>query len=416
MGPMHDDTRASAHRTAAAPWERLARGAGVLDEQGQVSTTIFETMSALAARHRAINLGQGFPDTEGPKILAASLARAVGEGCNQYAPMAGLPRLQEAIADHEEQAGRRRPDPAAEVTVTAGATEGLAGTMMAFLSPGDEVVLFEPFYDLYAAVAGLAGASVRTVPMLPPHFRPDPQALQEAFGPRTAMVILNDPHNPSGAVFEPETLEQIARLAVQQDALILTDSVYEHLWFGRSPGDIAACPGASERTIRISAASKTFHVTGWRVGWAIAPPELTKGLRITKGYFSHSAAAPLQHAIADTLEWAGSGGYYEDWQQRYAAQKDLLVTGLRETAALEPVDPEGTFFALARLTQAPTWASDGRTLAEALPERAGVGLLPLETFTTAEHAHLYRDWVRLTFCKKPETLAEAIRRLHQAGL
>ncbi len=399
-----------------APWRRLADAAGLIDERGRLSSTIFEEMSFLAARHGAINLGQGFPDTDGPEILREALAEAVAGGGNQYATIAGDPDLRRGVAEAEERAGRRRPDPETEVTVTAGATEALAAAMLAHLRPGDEVVFFEPFYDLYPAVAALAGAAVRTVPLRPPHFRPDPEDLAAAFTERTRMVVVNDPHNPTGTVLGEETARRVVQLAAAHDALILTDSVYEHLHYDADPVDLAGLPGAAERTIRVSAASKTFSVTGWRVGWAIAPQPLTRALRVTKGYLSHSAAAPLQAAVARALAWAEQGSFYPELHERYRRQRDVLLEGLSATR-LEVCAPEGTFFAVARVGRdAPEWAGTGAQLAQALPERAGVAVVPLSAFATQANAHLYADWVRFAFCKRPEVLREATRRIAAAGL
>lgn len=414
---------------ALMPWQRLAGAAGLLDPAGRLSSTIFEEMSFLAARHEAINLGQGFPDVDGPEALREAAARAVLEGPNQYATIAGDPGLREEIARQEEASGRRRPDPATEVTVTAGATEALAASMLAFLSPGDEVVLLEPFYDLYPAIAALAGATVRTVPLRPPHFRPDPEQMRAAFSPATCMVVINDPHNPTGTMLRESDAAQLVGLAVEHDALILTDSVYEHLWYDGAPVDPAGLPGAAERTIRVSAISKTFAATGWRVGWAIAPAELMRGVRATKGYLSHSAAAPLQRAAAQAMAWAREQDYYAPFRRDHVLRRDLLREGLERTSLTASV-PEGTFFAVARLedgdaaqtgrpegdAEAAPGADPGRVFAEDLPARAGVGVVPLSAFATPENRELYAPWVRFAFCKRPEVLTEAIRRLVDAGI
>ncbi|KTR62817.1 hypothetical protein SA12R_08860, partial [Rothia kristinae] len=222
--------------------------------------------------------------------------------------------------------------------------------------------------------------------------------------------------NPTGTVLGEETARRVVQLAAAHDALILTDSVYEHLHYDADPVDLAGLPGAAERTIRVSAASKTFSVTGWRVGWAIAPQPLTRALRVTKGYLSHSAAAPLQAAVARALAWAEQGSFYPELHERYRRQRDVLLEGLSATR-LEVCAPEGTFFAVARVGRdAPEWAGTGAQLAQALPERAGVAVVPLSAFATQANAHLYADWVRFAFCKRPEVLREATRRIAAAGL
>lgn len=418
---MHDDTQrtpspSSRHHDAAPPWKSLALTAGLLNDQGALSSTIFEEMSALALRHDAINLGQGFPDTDGPGILAESLARAVSDGRNQYATIAGLPALRREVSEHEALAGRRAPDPDTEVTVTAGATEALSATMLAFLRPGDEVVLFEPFYDLYPAIAGLTGATVVTVPLLPPTFAPDPDRVRAAFSDRTRMVVVNDPHNPTGTVFDREIMALIAELAERHDAIIVTDSVYEHLAFDRDPVDLGALEASRDRTVRVSSASKTFSITGWRVGWAIAPAELTRGIRVTKGYLSHSAAAPLQNAVAETMAWAREADFYAELSDQYRHQRDVLLDGLRG-GPFAAHRPDGTFFAVASTEALPDeWGADGAEISVALAERAGVAVVPLQAFATPEHRSLYASWVRFAFCKRPDVLRRAVQLLGEAGL
>lgn len=418
---MHDDTQRSPSTSlrphdAAPPWKSLALSAGLLDEQGSLSSTIFEEMSSLAQRHDAINLGQGFPDTDGPGVLAESLARAVTDGRNQYATIAGLPALRREISEHETLSGRRGPDPDTEVTVTAGATEALSATMLAFLRPGDEIVLFEPFYDLYPALAGLSGATVVTVPLLPPTFTPDPERLRAAFSDRTRMVVVNDPHNPTGTVFDHEIMTLIAELSERHDAIIVTDSVYEHLAFDREPVDLGSLEASRDRTVRVSSASKTFSITGWRVGWAIAPPELTRGIRVTKGYLSHSAAAPLQNAVAETMAWARGSDFYAELSDQYRHQRDVLLDGL-QASPFAAHRPDGTFFTVASTESlSEAWGSDGTEISVALAERAGVAVVPLQAFATPEHRSLYAPWVRFAFCKRPDVLRRAVQRLGEAGL
>ncbi|WP_129658103.1 aminotransferase class I/II-fold pyridoxal phosphate-dependent enzyme [Rothia uropygialis] len=409
-------TSCGARSAVAPPWKRLAESAGLMDPNGRLSSTIFEEMSALAVTYDAINLGQGFPDTDGPDVLAAALDRAVSDGKNQYSTIAGAPELRAELAEHESLHGRRRPDADSEITITAGATEALTASMLAFLSPGDEIILFEPFYDLYPAIAGLTGAEIVTVPLLPPTFDPDPERLRAAFTERTCMVVVNDPHNPTGKVFDPKTMSLIAELAAEKDAIILTDSVYEHLAFDRETVDPASLETGRDRTIRVSSASKTFSITGWRVGWAVAPPELTRGLRVTKGYLSHSAAAPAQWAVAQTMRWARQTDFYAELKDQYLNQRQTLLEGLTG-GAFNPVKPEGTFFAVASTENVPaSWGKDGIEIAETLPANAGVAVVPLQAFATPQNRHLYADWVRFAFCKRPDVLREATEKLGTAGL
>lgn len=391
-------------------FERVGLAAGLMGADGHWRSTIFEEMSALASRYGAINLGQGFPDTDGPADMLDAAADALASGVNQYATISGNPALRQAIAEHQQRFYGISLDPATQVTVTAGASEALAATIAALVEPGDEVILFEPYYDLYPAAAALAGARVRTVPLLPPTFEPDLDALESAFSARTALVVVNDPHNPTGAVFSAEAKTKIVELATKFNAVILADQVYEHLVFDGPYRPIQTLPGAAERTVAVSAISKTHSATGWRVGWMTGPADLILPIRLVKGYFTHSAAAPLQAAAAVGV---GLGDdFYTGVQARYAQQRQVLVDSLADSPwAVTP--PAGTFFAVADVAQ--VLAEQGLTSAEELcqrlPEQAGVALIPLTAFTTESYRQQVETYVRFAFCKRPEVLQDAAAHL-----
>ncbi len=278
--------------TSAAPWQRAARGANLLSADGSLGVTIFEEMTTLALSTGAINLGQGFPDEDGPAEIKAAAQAAITAGANQYAPGKGIPELREAVAAHQERFYGLTPDPQTEVIVTTGATEAIAASLLAFIEPGDEVLTFEPFYDSYGAIIGLAGAKHVTAPLLAPGFLPDMDAMESAFSERTKVVLLNNPHNPTGAVFPREVLERVVELARKYDAVILSDEVYEHLTFGVQHLPIAGIPGAAERSVTISSAGKTFSFTGWKIGWLSGPAHLVAAIRTVKQFLSYSSGTP----------------------------------------------------------------------------------------------------------------------------
>ncbi|MDO4898769.1 MAG: aminotransferase class I/II-fold pyridoxal phosphate-dependent enzyme [Rothia sp. (in: high G+C Gram-positive bacteria)] len=392
-------------------FERLGQAAGIMGADGSWQSTIFEEVSALANHFNAINLGQGFPDTDGPAVMLEAAAQAIRSGCNQYATISGLPVLRQAIADHQQGFYGLELDADEQVTVTAGASEALASAIAALVEPGEEVILFEPYYDLYPAVAALAGAVIRTVPLVPPTFEPDLTALEAVFSERTRLIVVNDPHNPTGVVFSRAAIKKIAELAEQYDALILADQVYEHLYYSPTAFEpIQLLPEARHRTLAVSAISKTHSLTGWRVGWVTGPAELIGAVRPVKGYFSHSAAAPLQAAAAVGL---GLGNdFYLGVRERYAAQREELLAGLTGTP-WQPLPSEGTFFAVAdasHVIEAKGFA-DAQELCAALPEAAGVALIPLTAFTTESYRPQVTNYVRFAFCKRPEVLQQATTRL-----
>ena len=276
------------------PWQRTATGANLLSPDGTLGVTIFEEMTTLALQTGAINLGQGFPDEDGPVEIKAAAQAAIAAGANQYAPGKGILELREAISLHQERFYGLTPDPQTEIIVTTGATEAIAASLLALVGPGDEVLTFEPFYDSYGAIIGLSGARHVTAPLLAPDFMPDLDALEAAFSSRTKVVLINNPHNPTGAVFPREVLERVVELATRYDAVIISDEVYEHLTFGVRHIPVATLPGAAERTLTISSAGKTFSFTGWKIGWLCGPEHLVSAARTVKQFLSYSSGTPFQ--------------------------------------------------------------------------------------------------------------------------
>ncbi|HWH96805.1 MAG TPA: aminotransferase class I/II-fold pyridoxal phosphate-dependent enzyme [Pseudolysinimonas sp.] len=390
--------------TIPGPWLRTAAGAGLVGPDGSVGATIFAEMSALATSTGAINLGQGFPDTDGPPEVLEAARQAIAGGVNQYPPGRGMPVLREAIARHQERFYGLAVDPDSEVLVTAGATEALAATILALVEPGDEIVTFEPYYDSYAAIATLAGARLVTVPLEWPTFAPDPDRIRAAFSERTRLVLVNDPHNPTGAVFDRSTRELIVELAARRDAFIVTDEVYEHLRFGTPHEPIATLPGADERTITISSGGKTFSTTGWKIGWLTARAELVTAILSVKQFLTYVNGAPFQPAIAVGLDLPDA--FYSRIAADLAAGRDILVDGLRQ-AGLAVSIPEGSYFVVA--DAAPLGATDAAAFCRDLATTAGVVGIPVSAFAATPDA--YPALVRFAFCKRPEVLREAARRL-----
>lgn len=392
--------------TLPAPWQRAATGANLLGSDGTLRVTIFEEMTALAVRTGAINLGQGFPDEDGPAEIKAAAQEAIARGSNQYAPGKGLSELRSAISAHQQRFYGLAPDPDTEVIVTTGATEAIAASLMAFVGPGDEVLTFEPFYDSYGAVIGLSGATHVTVPLLAPDFMPDMTALEEAFSPRTRVVLINNPHNPTGAVFPAEVLQRVADLARQYDALIITDEVYEHLTFGVHHIPVATLSGAAERTVTISSAGKTFSFTGWKVGWLSGPEHLVSAVRTVKQFLTYSSGTPFQSAIATGLGLPDA--FYQDIARTLGKKRDILSDGLR-AAGLDVFMPRGTYFVNA--DTAPLGISDSVELARRLPALVGVAAIPVTVFCHADGAERTKSLLRFAFCKQTAILEEAAGRL-----
>ena len=367
-------------------------------------------MSALAARTGAVNLGQGFPDEDGPAEVLEAARRAIADGLNQYPPGRGMPVLRDAIAAHQRRFYGIELDPETQVVVTAGATEALAATLLALVEgPEDEVVVFEPYYDSYAACVALAGATLRTVPLRAPSFQPDLGELSAAITDRTRVILVNDPHNPTGAVFGAEVRAEIARLAERHDAVIVTDEVYEHLVFDEPHVPIATLPEARDRTLTISSGGKTFRTTGWKIGWVTGSAELITAVLTVKQYLTYVNGSPFQPAIAAGL--ALPDAFFRDIAADMRHKADVLGAGLR-AAGFEVFAPRGTYFTVA--DAAPLGATDADAFCRELPERAGVVGVPLTAFVGAPHRDAYATLVRFAACKRMEVLEDAAERL--AGL
>lgn len=375
--------------------------------------TIFAEMSALAVRTGSVNLGQGFPDTDGPASILDAASAALHGGANQYAPGIGIPALRQAIARHQRRHYGIDLDPDRQVVVTTGCTEAIAGALLGLVDPGDEVVVLEPYYDSYTAMIDFAGGVRRPVTLRAPDFRLDPAELEAAVSPRTRLILLNTPHNPTGRVLDADELAAVARVALQHDLLVVTDEVYEHLTFdGRPHVPISTLPGMAARTLTLSSAGKSWSVTGWKVGWATGPAELVAAVTAAKQWLTFTSGAPLQPAVAAALdhESAFPARLALDLQ----ARRDELVAGL-DAAGLTAYLPEGTYFATTDVSVL-GWSSGG-AFCRALPERAGVVAIPSEVFYDDPDAPgAGRHLVRWAFCKRPEVIAEAVSRLGRAEL
>ncbi len=371
-----------------------------------MGTTIFAEMSALATATGSINLGQGFPDTDGPEEVREAAVRALRAGLgNQYPPGPGVPELRAAIAEHQQRFYGLSYDPDTEVLVTAGATEALAAALLALLEPGDEVIAFEPFYDSYAACIAMAGAKRVPLTLRQPSFRPDLDELRSLITPRTRLLLVNTPHNPTGTVLTPEELAAIAELAVEHDLLVITDEVYEHLVFAGAHHPLAALPGMRDRTVAISSAGKTFSFTGWKVGWVTGAPALVAAVRTAKQYLTYVSAGPFQYAVAEALRLPDD--YYADFRADLHRKRDLLAAGLTG-AGFRVFEPQGTYFITTDIT--PLGEKDGTAFCRTLPERCGVVAIPNVVFYDDTEAGLSQ--VRFAFCKRTEVLEEAVTRLH----
>ncbi|MEU8928366.1 pyridoxal phosphate-dependent aminotransferase [Streptomyces sp. NPDC048409] len=376
----------------------------------EFGTTIFAEMSALALRTGSINLGQGFPDTDGPEEVREAAVRALRDGRgNQYPPGPGVPELRAAVAAHQERRYGLSYDPDGEVLVTAGATEAIAAALLALVEPGDEVVALEPYYDSYAACIAMAGGTRVPVTLRPDGtaFRLDLDELRAAVTPRTRLLLVNTPHNPTGTVLTRAELTAIAELAVERDLLVVTDEVYEHLVFddaGHLP--LATLPGMRERTVTIGSAGKTFSFTGWKVGWVTSTPRLVTAVRAAKQFLTYVSSGPFQYAVAEAL--ALPDAYFEAFRDDMRTKRDILAAGLAE-AGFTVYDTAGTYFITTDIR--PLGESDGFAFCRSLPERAGVVAIPNAVFY--DHREEGAPFVRFAFCKRPEVLKEAAERLRR---
>jgi aspartate/methionine/tyrosine aminotransferase len=390
---------------------------GVCDRLKPFGTTIFAEMTALAVKHGAVNLAQGFPDFDGPEFMKDAVVRAMRAGHNQYARTLGVPILNQAIASDFERRAGVRVDPDASVTVTSGCTEAIAATMLGLLNPGDEVVLFEPFYDSYRACVALAGATARYVALRPPAlgapesapFTFDEAELRAAFTPRTKLIVVNTPHNPTGKVYTKEELTLIAELCVRHGVIAVTDEVYEHLVFDPALPHLhlASFPGMAERTVTLSSLGKTFSYTGWKIGWSIAPPELSAGVRAAHQFLTFATSTPMQHAAVEAFR--DGAGAIADLVETLRANRAYLAEALR-TLGLRLYMPAGTYFIMA--DHSALGRGDDRAFCRWLTEEVKVAAIPPSVFY--QRPELGRNLVRFAFVKRRETLEEAVRRLHAA--
>ena len=385
------------------------RRAGMVERLVPFSTTVFAEMSALAVAHDAINLGQGFPDTDGPASMLAAAVDAINDGQNQYPPGIGVPSLRRAVAAHQREHYGLDYDPDAEVLITVGATEAIAGAVVGLVEPGREVVMIESYYDSYAATVAIAGGVRRTVPLVPDGdgFRLDRDRLAAAFSTETSLILVNSPHNPTGTVLSDDDLAEIARLCVEHDVVAVTDEVYEHLLFdGREHRPLATFPGMRERTLRISSAAKTFNCTGWKVGWISGPPELVAAARAAKQFMSYVGSGPFQPAVAHALDTEMT--WVAESATRLRQQRDLLTAGLSD-AGFEVHRSEATYFICA--DPRPLGFDDAAQFCRELPATVGVAAVPVSAFVDDHDS--WRHLVRFAFSKQEHVIAEAADRLRR---
>ena len=371
-------------------------------------STIFAEMTALATRTGAINLGQGFPDYDGPPEVLDAAIDAIRSGRNQYPPGPGVLELREAISEHQRRFWNLEYDPDGEILVTAGATEALAGALLGLLETGDEVVVLEPMYDSYLACIALAGAVVRPVMLRPPDYGFDPEEMRRAVTAKTRVILINSPHNPTGAVLDDEQLRTIAEIANERDLIVVSDEVYEHIVFdGRSHRSIATFPDMRERTLVISSGGKTFNTTGWKVGWVCGPASLVSAVRAAKQFLTYVSSGPFQPAIAVGLRLPDT--YFADLASDLRSKRDRLVAGLH-SAGFDVFEPSGTYFVTVDIRGLRP-DGDGFAFCRELPDLCGVVGIPNVVFYDRSHEHEGRHMVRFAFCKRPESIDEAVTRL-----
>ena len=390
--------------TADAPWMRAARSAGLVDHDGTVRTTIFAEMSALAIEHAAVNLGQGFPDDDGPAEVLEAAVAAIRSGANQYPPGRGTPALRSAIADHQQQWYGIDVDAQREVLVTAGATEAIAASILALAGPGDEVVTLEPYYDAYAAVVGLSGARHVTIPLEVPDYQPSAESIDAAITDRTRVILLNSPHNPTGSVLAAEHVDRIVAAAHRHNAIIVSDEVYEHLVFDdRQHVPVATHPGAASRTLTISSAAKTFNVTGWKIGWITGPAALVDAVIAVKQFLTYVNGGPFQDAVA--LGLGLPRARFDAHTAVLQRRRDLLAAGLVE-ASFAVSHAAGSYFIVGEGD--PLGLGNSAATARALAANPGVVAIPLSAFGGAA---VSPTALRFAFCKPDDVLLDGVRRL-----
>jgi N-succinyldiaminopimelate aminotransferase len=366
-------------------------------------------MSALALATGSVNLGQGFPDTDGPDSVLDVAVQAMRSGANQYPPGIGIPALRQAVSDHQRRFYALDYDPDTEVLATTGATEAVAAAMLALVDPGDEVIALEPYYDSYAASIEFAGGVRVPVTLRAPDFRLDVDELRAAVTARTRLLLINSPHNPTGTVLTRAEMTAIAEVAREHDLLVVTDEVYEHLTYDHAEHvPLATLPGMRERTVSISSSGKTFSLTGWKIGWVCSTPELVRTVMMAKQFLTYVSGAPFQPAIAHAL--ALPDQYYDDLRTRMQAQRDLLCDGLA-ALGFDVTRSSGTYFATTDVRS--IGFDDGVEFCRQLPTACGVVAIPHQVFY--DHIEVGRPLVRWAFCKQESTLREALRRL-EAGL
>jgi N-succinyldiaminopimelate aminotransferase len=370
-----------------------------------LGTTIFAEMSALAVRTGSVNLGQGFPDTDGPDSLLEDAISAIRSGANQYPPGRGIPALRQAIVDHQKRFYGLEYDPDTQVLVTTGATEAIAAALLAYVEPGDEVIALEPYYDSYAACIAMAGGHRVPVTLRAPDFRLGLDELRAAVTPRTKVLLINSPHNPTGTVLTDEELRGVAAVAIEHDLVVITDEVYEHLIYdGLEHRPLTSYDGMAERTISIGSAGKTFSVTGWKIGWVTGTPEVVTAVNTSKQFLTYVSGAPFQPAVAGAL--ALGNEYFDDLRSTMQAKRDLLCDGL-ESLGFGVHRPQGTYFVTTDVR--PLGYTDGVDFCRMLPEKTGVVAIPHQVFY--DNVEAGRPLVRWAFCKQPHILEEALTRL-----
>jgi N-succinyldiaminopimelate aminotransferase len=399
------------------PWARAAAGANTYDHgAGVVLPTVYERTTAASLAAGAINLGQGFPDAEGPQWMRAAAAEAITSDVgptNQYPPGIGLPALREAVAAHQQAHYGVELDPNEQVLFTTGATEGIAASILAFAEPGSEVVTFEPWYDSYGAMVGLAGAALRSVPLTAPDFRPDVDALRTLVTERTSMILLNSPHNPTGALFTAAEITEIVEIARQVGAVVMSDEVYEHLVFDDAAHiPVLSVPGAEDVAVAVSSVGKSFSLTGWKVGWVTGSPQLVNRVRGVKQFLSFTSAPAYQWATAQGL--GDDRGFFAANQEQLQRSRDLVMAGLTE-AGLRPYRPAAGYFILADVS--PVTDKTAAEFAVELVERARVGAIPVSALTLPstqrDTGSALNRMLRFAFCKDDEVLQRAMSRLGQ---